>query len=129
MCGAREDEIRRGDIADKVVVVRVGCHGMCAGAVVVVIAPKGILYQSVTPEDVPEIIEKTVLGNKVVRRLCWSDGKRSVSRLASIPFYKHQMRLVLRNCGVVDPRSLEDSIAHGATWPLLTCLRRGRPKM
>ena len=111
---ALEREITEHDLGKHVVVVRTGCHGLCAGAVAVVIAPSGIFYQNVTAEDVPEIIEKTILEDKVVRRLCWSDGTRTVSRMKRLPFYRNQTRVVLRNCGVVDPRSIESAIARGA---------------
>jgi len=114
VCESLEGEISRRVLGDRVRVVRVGCHGLCAGAVAVVIHPKGIFYQGVTADDAAEIIETTVLGGQVIRRLCWSGGKRTISRRSSIPFYKHQTQVVLRNCGVVDPQSLEDAIAHGA---------------
>ena len=114
VCDALEGEIARRDLQGRVRVVRAGCHGLCAGAVAMVIDPRGIFYQRVTPEDVPEIVEKTLLGGKVVRRLCWSGDGRTVSRQRDIPFYRHQNRLVLRNCGVVDPQSIADAIAHGA---------------
>ncbi|KPK42155.1 MAG: hypothetical protein AMK72_14590 [Planctomycetes bacterium SM23_25] len=114
VCDALEAEVAKRHLADRVRVARVGCHGLCAGAVALVIDPKGIFYQGVTADDAAEIIEKTVLGGKVIRRLCWSGNGRAVSRQRSIPFYKHQTRRVLANCGVVDPTSLEDAIAHGA---------------
>jgi NADH-quinone oxidoreductase subunit F len=68
----------------------------------------------VTADDVPAVLERTVLGGEVIRRLCYAADGRTVSRQGRIPFYKNQMRRVLRNCGVVDPRSLEDAVAHGA---------------
>ncbi|HEX9921008.1 MAG TPA: NADH-quinone oxidoreductase subunit NuoF [Candidatus Methylomirabilis sp.] len=114
VCEALDREIDRLDLGDRVQVVRTGCHGLCAGAVAMVIDPRGIFYQNVTPHDVPEIIETTVLGGKTIRHLCWSSGRQAISRQRDIPFYRRQTRVVLRNCGVVDPRSLEDAVAHGA---------------
>ena len=114
VCDALEAEVAKRNLADRVRVVRVGCHGLCAGAVAVAIDPKGIFYQGVTAADAAEIIERTVLGGKVIRRLCWSGNGRTVSRRKNIPFYRHQTRRVLANCGVVDPTSLQDAIAHGA---------------
>ena len=114
VCEALEAEVARRSLAGRVRIVRVGCHGLCAGAVTMVIDPKGIFYKGVSAADVPDIIEQTVLAGKVVKRLCWSGGGRTVSRQKDVPFYKHQMRRVLANCGVVDPTSLEDAVAHGA---------------
>ena len=114
VCDALEREIAARGLQDKARVIRTGCHGLCSGAVAMVIQPAGIFYQGVTAEDAAEIVETTVEKGEVVRRLCHKIGKRIVRRQKDIPFYKHQTRLVLRNCGVVDPQSLEDAIAHGA---------------
>jgi len=114
VCDALKREIARRKLSRRASVVPTGCHGLCAAAVAVVIEPKGIFYQNVTPADAAEIIETTVLGGKTIRRLAWSTEKRMVSRQRSIPFYKHQNHVVLRNCGRIDPTSLEDAIAHGA---------------
>jgi len=113
VCAALENEIARRGIQDRARVVRTGCHGLCAGAVTMVIDPRGIFYQTVTPEDAGEIVEQTLLGGRIVRRLCWSRHGKALPRQRDIPFYKHQHRLVLRNCGVLDPRSIEDAVAHG----------------
>ena len=114
VCEALEREIAQRGPGSEARVVRTGCHGLCAGAVAVVIDPAGIFYQGVAAEDAAEIVEETVIGGRVVERLCWSLNGEAVPLKEDIPFYKHQTRLVLRNCGVVDPASLEDSIAHGA---------------
>ena len=114
VCEALEKQVVDHHLEDRVRVVRTGCHGLCAAAVALVVDPTGIFYQNVQPEDAAEIIEQTVLARKVIKRLCVTSGKRRFSRQRDIPFYKHQTRRVLRNCGVVDPRSLEDAIAHGA---------------
>jgi len=127
VCDAMERQVALRGLAQHVRVVRTGCHGLCAAAVAVVIDPKDIFYQGVTTDDVPEIVETTVLGGRTIRRLCFTDGKRTIRRRRDIPFYKHQTRLVLRNCGVVDPRSLEDSIAHGAYQAAASALSRMSP--
>ncbi len=115
VCQAFEDEIEKLKLGKKVRVIRAGCHGLCAGAVAVVIDPAGIFYQKVKPEDAEEIIAKTILGGEIISRLCYAQQKDApISLKKDIPFYKHQQRLVLRNCGVVDPTSLEDAIINGA---------------
>ncbi len=114
VCEAFEEQITNQDLGESVRVVRTGCHGLCAGAVAVVIHPQGIFYQGVTPEDVAEIIASTILGDEIIERLCYSSEGQTVCRQQDIPFYKHQTRLVLGNCGVVDPCSLEDCLTHGS---------------
>jgi NADH:ubiquinone oxidoreductase subunit F (NADH-binding)/Pyruvate/2-oxoacid:ferredoxin oxidoreductase delta subunit/(2Fe-2S) ferredoxin len=114
VCDALDAEVAARELGDRVRIARVGCHGLCAGAVAVLIDPQSIFYQKVTPEDAAEIIERTVLAGEIIDRLCRQENGQSVPQRDSIAFYKHQMRLVLRNCGVVEPTSLEDAIAHGA---------------
>jgi NADH:ubiquinone oxidoreductase subunit F (NADH-binding)/NAD-dependent dihydropyrimidine dehydrogenase PreA subunit len=114
VCGALEEEIARRGLGDRVRVVRAGCHGLCAGAVAVVVDPQGVFYQGVKASDVPDIVEQTLLAGKTIDRLCWSSDGQAVPQQQDVPFYKHQTRRVLRHCGVVDPQSIEDSVAHGA---------------
>ncbi|MGB2824915.1 MAG: NADH-quinone oxidoreductase subunit NuoF, partial [Phycisphaerae bacterium] len=128
VCDALEREVAERRLGEKVRVVRTGCHGLCAGAVAVVIDPKGIFYQNVTPDDAAEIIEATVLNGKTIRRLCWRSASRMFSRQRDIPFYRHQTRLVLRNCGVVDPRSLQDAVARGAYQAAAGALAKSSPE-
>lgn len=113
VCDALESEISRAGLSERVRVVRAGCHGMCSGAVAVVIDPEGIFYQGVVPEDAPEIVNSTIIGKQVIDRLCFHIDGRPVHKRDDIPFYAHQTRLVLANCGVLDPCDLDDSIAHG----------------
>jgi NADH-quinone oxidoreductase subunit F len=128
VCEALDAEIAKRRCQGRVRVVRVGCHGFCAGAVTMVIDPKGIFYKAVTAEDVPEIIERTILDGRTIPRLCWSDGRRTVALQRRIPFYRNQMRRVLKNCGVVDPKSLEDAIAHGAYASAARVLSSKKPE-
>ena len=128
VCDALEGEIKKRGLSGKARVLRVGCHGLCAGAVAVLIDPKGIFYRGVTPEDAPQIVEKTVLGGKVVSRLCWSSGRKAISRQGRVPFYSNQTRLVLRNCGRLDPREIEDSICAGGYLALAKVLSGESPE-
>ncbi len=131
VCNAMEKVIAQRKLSGRVRVVRVGCLGFCSGAVAVEIglpAGQGVFYQKVKPDDVPEIIETTALGGEVIERLCYHDDSGTpVPLKRDIPFYKHQERLVLRNCGVVDPRSLEDAIANGAYQAAAKALSKSSP--
>jgi len=122
VCDALEAEVARRDLGAKVRVVRAGCHGLCAGAVALVIDPSGTFYQGVTADDAGEIIAKTVLGGEEIKRLCCKVDKQILTKRDDIPFYSHQTQRILTRCGVVDPRSLEDAIAHGAYGALAKML-------
>ncbi|MCL5103468.1 MAG: NADH-quinone oxidoreductase subunit NuoF [Armatimonadetes bacterium] len=113
VCDALEHEIASRGLDGKARVARVGCHGLCAGAVTAVVEPSGTFYQGVAPEDAQEIVETTVANGQVLDRLCWSSNGNSATQRAGIPFFSHQTRLILKNCGVIDPTSLEDCIAQG----------------
>ncbi len=106
------DQIKELELEEDIGVKRVGCHGFCEGGPNVVVAPEGIFYQHVTKEDVPEIISETLLEGRVVERLLYKDpatDKRYIYK-RDIPFFKKQKRIVLKNCGHVDPADIEDYI-------------------
>ena len=75
-----------------------GCHGFCERGPLVLVLPEGILYQHVRVDDVPEIVESTVMRGELVERVLYVDpSSRAAHRTeAEIPFYAHQQRLVLR---------------------------------
>ncbi len=92
-----------------------GCQGFCAQGPLVNILPNETMYVKVMPEDVQEIIEKTLLEDEVIERLLYVnpvDAKKSRGQL-DIPFYKLQNRLVLGECGHVDPENIREYITHG----------------
>mgnify|MGYP000036760914 CR=1 FL=1 len=89
-----------------------GCQGFCQQGPLVTVLPDNILYCKVTVEDVPEIVASTLVGGKPVERLLYRDGGGKTCRgQAEIPFYVQQQRIVLAQCGVVDPESL-DAFCH-----------------
>jgi len=117
-CGSAEvweafvRELREQECDSDVALKRSGCHGDCEWGTIVTVGLDNIFYQRVTKEDVPEIVCETVLKGKPVGRLLWEDsatGEKFV-HMHDIPFYKKQGRLVLRNCGHIDPNSIEDFI-------------------
>ncbi|WP_350340603.1 NADH-quinone oxidoreductase subunit NuoF [Candidatus Solincola tengchongensis] len=92
-----------------------GCHGYCENGPLVVLRPQDILYLKVRPEDVPEIVEESIKGGRIVERLAYKDkaSGEMVPRYSEIPFYKHQLRIALRHIGTIDPTSIDDYILVG----------------
>ena len=91
-----------------------GCQGFCAQGPLVNILPEETMYVKVKPEDALEIIERSILKDEVIERLLYVNpvtGERSRGQL-DIPFYKLQNRLVLGECGHVDPENIREYIAH-----------------
>jgi NADH:ubiquinone oxidoreductase subunit F (NADH-binding)/(2Fe-2S) ferredoxin/Pyruvate/2-oxoacid:ferredoxin oxidoreductase delta subunit len=97
----------------EVAVVHVGCHGQCSRAPLVLIEPQEYLYGGVRPEDVEEIIEVTLRRGLPVKRLCSKSNGTVAATVREIGFYKHQRREVLRYCGRIDPKRIDDAIMHG----------------
>ena len=94
--------------------IETGCLGPCAGGPVLLCEPEGILYQKIAPADVDEIIERTVEKGEVIERLVChkADSGEPMPRLEDNPFFRRQVKIALRNCGVIDPLSIDDAIAH-----------------
>jgi len=106
-------EIEAAGLADSVQVVGTGCHGPCAMAPVAAVEPPGFFYGGLKPEDVPEIVRKSVMGDRPVERLCARTDAAVHAVTDDVPFFKAQDRRVLADCGRVDPRRIEDSIVRG----------------
>ncbi len=93
-------------------VVKTGCFGLCAMGPIVMIYPEGACYTHVTTKDVPEIVEEHIVKGRIVKRLLHVESGESeaVTSLNDTRFYKHQQRIVLRNCGVINPESIDEYI-------------------
>ena len=135
-CGSSElfDALHKGimkqGLYDRIDLRRTGCHGFCERGPVTVIHPKETCYLQMKPADVPEFIEKTLIGDEIVERLTYEDpqtGKR-IANLTDIPFYKHQKRILLENNAVVDPSDIRDYIAIGGYSALAKVLTKMKPE-
>jgi len=113
---------------NQVAVVEVGCIGLCAKAPVVLIEPYDFLYSGVTVEDVEEIISTTILLGKPVERLAIVQNGLAQPETGKINFYKQQKRIVLENCGRIDPRQIEEAIACGTYISAIKAITQKRPQ-
>ncbi len=107
---------------DSVGVKKSGCHGFCEMGPLVRIEPMGWLYIKVKLEDCMEIIEQSIVGNKVIDRLAYHKDGQQYSTQEEIPFYKKQTRLVLEHCGHIDATSLQEYLAIGGYKAFETAL-------
>ncbi len=129
VAAAFREELDKNGLAAKVLLKECGCHGLCAGAVRVLIRPQEITYQHVTPEDVPEIVEQTLKEGQVVDRLIHEDPvthERAACK-GDISFYRGQMPIVLRKLDIIDPASLDDYLALGGYRALRIALTEMSP--
>ena len=106
------EELKAKGLDKEVALVETGCHGFCECGPLVIIYPEGTFYTRVQPEDVAEIVETHLLKGRIVGRLLYKEPTTAeqVPNYNEIAFYKKQHRLVLKNCGHINPDSLEEYI-------------------
>jgi len=106
-------EIEKAGLADEVTVAITGCFGFCEKGPIIKIDPDNAFYVHVTPEDAPEIINEHLLNGRIIDRLLYEEPtlKEKVKRQDEMSFYKKQHRIALRNCGLINPEEITESIA------------------
>jgi NADH-quinone oxidoreductase subunit F/NADP-reducing hydrogenase subunit HndC len=111
---AFKDETDRQGMND-VEVDFTGCHGFCEQGPNVVIEPQGVFYTHVQAEDAAEIVTSHLRDGKPVERLFYHDPMtgQAIPQYSEINFYKKQQRVVLRNCGQINPEKIDHYIARG----------------
>jgi NADH:ubiquinone oxidoreductase subunit F (NADH-binding)/(2Fe-2S) ferredoxin/NAD-dependent dihydropyrimidine dehydrogenase PreA subunit len=123
-----KESLKNQSLDKEVAIVETGCIGICAKAPVILIEPFEYLYGQVKPEDVNEIIETTIKNGQPVDRLAIKqDGKR-VADINKIDFYSKQQKLVLRNCGRIDPTKIEDAIKGGGYVTAVKAIAESKPE-
>ncbi len=107
-----EEAAKRGITLD---VVRTGCQGLCQKGPVMKVEPQGIFYQKVKPDHAKSILAYTVVGGTSFRQSLYRDDILSepIPEMTDVPFYKKQLRIALRNNGVIDPKNIYHYIAVG----------------
>ena len=110
-----DQKLAEAGLDKEVKVVRTGCFGLCEAGPVVIIYPDGTFYSRVKPENVDEIVSEHLLKGRKVEHLVYVDHATKVQdadkALEDITFYKHQQRIALRNCGVIDPENIDEYLA------------------
>lgn len=108
-----EKSLKENGLDKEVKVIKTGCFGLCALGPVVVVYPEGSFYSMVKPEDVEEIVTEHLLKGRIVKRLLYDETVEddTIKSLNEVDFYKKQLRIALRNCGVIDPENIEEYIA------------------
>ena len=91
-----------------------GCDGFCKAGPLVKISSPDLFYTGVTPDDVEEIVDKTLIKGEIIERLLYAENGSKFKTASEIPFYKGQQKLATRNLGIIDPLKIEDALAQGA---------------
>ncbi len=127
---ALKNEIKANGIEHEVKIVTTGCFGLCALGPIMIVYPEGSFYSMVKVEDIPEIVKEHFVNGNVVTRLLFSetvgeDG--TIKSLNETDFYRKQIRVALRNCGVIDPEDVSEYIARDGYQALAKCLTEYTP--
>jgi NADH:ubiquinone oxidoreductase subunit F (NADH-binding)/(2Fe-2S) ferredoxin/Pyruvate/2-oxoacid:ferredoxin oxidoreductase delta subunit len=127
---AFKDELGKRGLEKEIEIKETGCPGFCEKGTLVVIYPEEIYYLRVQPDDVPEIVEETLLKKRLVDRLLYADPVTGAKALheREIPFYKHQMRFLIKNNIKINPKNIEDYIALGGYNALAGVLSKMAPE-
>ena len=124
-----EVQLKLAGLRKEVQVMRGGCLGLCSSGPNVAVFPEGTIYSHVHVEDVAEIVSEHLLKGGRVDRLLYNENEATstVRSLEETEFYKKQLRIALRNCGVIDPQNIDEYIARDGYAALEKCLTELTP--
>ncbi|MFB3880457.1 MAG: NADH-quinone oxidoreductase subunit NuoF [Armatimonadota bacterium] len=127
---ALASELARHGLADEIKLVETGCVGSCDVGPVIIVYPEGVFYQKLTAADVREIVEDHLLKGRTVERLLHKrEGTgEPLPTLDQIDFFAEQQKIVLRNCGIIDPASIEEYIARDGYQALAKAVTQMTPE-
>lgn len=127
---AFERSIKNHGLTDKVEVSKTGCHGLCSQGPVVLVYPEGIFYRKVHVNDVVRIVEEHLMEGNPVKELMWPnqlDQNKNIIPLNKTHFYQHQVKIALKNAGVIDPENIDEYIACDGYFALHKVLTSMKP--
>ena len=127
---AMVEEIEKQGLTDQVAVIEGGCMGTCAVGPVVSIFPDQTYYTEMTPDKVREVVRKHFIGGKPVEKYTFYDvqQKKHIPNIGDIPFFRNQVRIALRNCGLIDVNVMSAYVAKDGYLALARVLEKGDRK-
>jgi len=125
-----KDTLKEKGYDQEVQVLKTGCFGFCEQGPIIKIHPDNIFYVKVTPEDVEEIVDEHIIKGRRVERLLYEDPdlKKKIDEQSDMSFYKPQLRIALRNCGLINPEDIFEYIAYRGYEALGTVLKNQTPE-
>jgi len=121
-------ELREQNVAHEAQVVKTGCFGFCERGPVVKVLPDETFYVNVAPEDAREIVAEHIVKGRPVTRLLYDKSQsRRQTRVDDLDFYQKQFRIVLRNCGFINPEAIDEYIARDGYAALERALFQMKP--
>lgn len=109
-----EELLKANNLENEVKLVKTGCFGLCEAGPIVIVYPEGAFYSRIKKEDVDTIVAEHLVKGRVVTKLLHKDSieeSGGIRALDDVQFYKKQVRIALRNCGVINPENIDEYIA------------------
>ena len=121
---ALEREIAKNGLENEVAVVTTGCNGFCERGPVMVVQPENIFYQELKEKDIPYLVEEHFVKGRPVQKLMYVPPKEQapIPIMSDIEFFKHQLLVVLRNRGRIDPEKIDEYIAYDGYQAMVKAL-------
>jgi NADH-quinone oxidoreductase subunit F len=116
--------LEKVNLQSKVKIKLTGCMGACTLGPTLIINPGNILYCNVNPASAPLIVNQHIKKGKIAEKFCYKDHNtgETIPDLNNIPFFKHQKKIVLKNCGIIDYSSVNEYIAHDGYFAIAKVL-------
>lgn len=122
--------LKEKGMENDVQVVLTGCFGFCEKGPIVKIVPDNTFYVEVTPDDAARIVEEDLVGGNKIETLLYRDPKTGnrISDSEDMEFYGKQMRIALRNCGLINPENIMEYFGNRGYQALGKCLGELSPE-
>jgi len=129
ICSALREAIAENGLSDQVEVIETGCMGPCAAGPVAKVMPDNVFYQGITATDAKTIVEQHIKSGEIVSHLLYKDSEngKPIVDIAEIEYFKKQTKIVLRNCGNIDPLQITEYIASKGYQALAKAITGMRP--
>ena len=111
---ALNESLKKYGLEDEILVVRTGCFGLCSLGPIMIVYPEGYFYAQIDSEGVKRVVKEHLKEGNVCRDLLYQEtviDDNTIISLSETNFYKKQLRIALRNCGVIDPENIDEYIA------------------
>ena len=108
----------------KVKIKLTGCMGACTLGPTLIINPGNTLYCNLNPASASHIVNEHIRKGRIAEKYCFKDREtgKVIPNLNKIPFFKHQKKIVLQKCGIIDYASVNEYIAHDGYFALAKAL-------
>ena len=125
-----EEEFAAKGLTDKVQIVKTGCFGLCERGPILIVYPEGSFYSRVELDEVTRIVDEHLIGGNPVKEFLYEetvDGD-NIKSLEETSFYNKQMRVALRNCGVINPECIDEYVGRDGYAALGKVLKEMTPE-